>query len=194
MNVRTVRYPFAVAAFAALTLAAGQPVVADTPLGHTGTVGAHSLTDTSSTPGTRCDYKFSSGLGLGKLKSMTVKPPNMSPVRTKQIVGWQFTIQRRFVGSSTGPWKQVYHSITQTTSIGGGDSGGFTSMTAPISLPANEGATGEHFYRVIVKMFWYHADSSVMGTARNRVDFYRGVMNTGEHWTDNGSCGGLSPS
>jgi hypothetical protein len=191
---RTVRVPLATAVFGLAALAVGQPALADTELGHTGTVGAHSLTDTSSQPGAKCHYNFNSGLGLGKLKTIEVRPPNMSPVRTKQVVGWQFTIQRRFVGSSTGPWKQVYRSVTQTTSIGGGDSGGFTSMTAPISLPSNEGANGEHFYRVIVKMIWYHADSSVMGTARHRVDFYRGVMNTGEHWTDDGSCGGLSPS
>lgn len=194
---RTIRVPLAVAAFAILCLAASQPVLADTALGHTGTVGVHSLTDTSGKPGARCSYNFNSMLGLGKLKSITVRPPNMSAVagRTSQIIGWQFTIQRRFVGSSTGPWKNIYRSIRQTTSIGGsGDSGGFSSLTAPISLPSNEGETGEHYYRVIVKMFWYHKDESVQGTARNRVDFYRGVMNTGHRWTDNGSCGGLSPS
>ena len=190
MNGRTLRFPFAVAAFAALTLAAGQPVLADTPLGHTGTVGAHSLTDTHSTPGAKCHYE-GGGVGVGFIDSIKVRPPNMSPVRTKQIAGWQFTVERRFVGSSTGPWKQVYHSVIQTTSIGGGDSGGFTSMTAPISVPSNEGTTGEHFFRVIVKMFWYHADSSVMGTARNRVDFYREIKGNLAATFD-GSCGGLS--
>ena len=197
MFSRTVRVPFAFAVFGLAALAVGQPVLADTELGHTGTVGAHSLTDTSSKPGAKCHYTFSTGLGLGKLKTIEVRPPNMSPVagRTHQIAGWQFTIQRRFVGSSTGPWKQIYKSNQQTTAIGGGDSGGFTSMTAPITLPSNEGVTGEHFYRVFVKMFWYRKDdATVQGTALHRVDFYRGVMNTGERWTDDGSCGGLSPS
>lgn len=198
MLFRAFRNSLVVAALALAMLATGRPVLADTELGDNGTVGAHSLTDTSSTPGAKCHYRFNSDLGLGRLKSITVRPPNMSAVagRTNQIVGWKFAIQRRFVGSSTGPWKQIYHSILQTTSTGGsGDAGGFSSMTAPISLPSNEGATGVHHFRVIVSMFWYRKDDeTIQGSSRHRVDFYRGVMNTGERWTDDGSCGGLSPS
>ena len=61
--------------------------------------------------------------------------------RTNQVVGWRFTVERRL---NLGPWKKVAKSVEQTTSVGGsGDAGGFSSMTVPITLPANEGMNGE---------------------------------------------------
>ena len=196
MVFRAARFPLAVAVFALFMLAAGQPVLADTELGDHGNVGVHSLTDTHSTPGARCDYKFKSVLGLGELKSITVRPPNMdaSPGRTQQIIGWRFMIQRSFVGEHNAPWKTVYKSDLQTTSIGG-EGGGFSSMSTAIIVPPNEGVTGVHHYRVVVKMVWFGKDGqSVIGWSSHRVDFYRGAMNTGQRWVDNGWCAGLSPS
>lgn len=193
---RTLPIPFLVLALVVLTLAAAQTVLADTELGDAGNVGMHSLTDTHATPGARCGYKLNSDLGLGKLKTITAHPPNMraAPGRSHQVIGWRFTIQRNFVGEHNRPWKVVYSSSLQTTAIGG-EGGGFSSMSASILVPPNEGATGVHHYRVVVKMFWFGKDDqTVVGTSRHRVDFYRGVMNTGERWTDDGSCGGLSPS
>jgi len=185
MVLRAMRIPLALAAFALLCVFGSQVVLADTELGDTGKVGVHSLTDTHSTPGARCHYNAS-----GKLKSIEVRPPNMQAFagRTNQVVGWRFTVERRV---DPGPWKTVYTSVRQTTSVGGsGDAGGFTSMTAPITLPPNE--SGQHEFRVLVKMFWYAKDDqTVNGTSRHRVDFYRNLTSTGGRSTDEGACGAL---
>jgi hypothetical protein len=111
--------------------------------------------------------------------------------RTNQIVGWRVSVERRL---DLGPWKTVYTSIRQTTSVGGsGDAGGFSSMTAPITLPANEGVNGAHEFRVVVKMFWYAKDDqTVNGTSRHRVDFYRNLLSNGDRSTDEGSCAALT--
>jgi hypothetical protein len=195
MLSRSLRSAIAGGALLAAAVVVAQPAFADTELGDSGDVGAHSLTDTHSTPGVRCDYHFNSGSGLGRLTSMTVKPPNMdlSPDKSHQTIGWSFSIQRRRQGEQDTVWKQVYKSPLQSTSIGGGDSGGFSSMSTDITVPANEGATGIHQYRVVVKMRWYGA-AGVIGSSRHRADFYRGVMNTGQKWTTDGYCAGLSPS
>lgn len=197
MSSRVARTSLAVAAFALLTVVGSQSVLADTELGDHGVVGTHSLSDTHSSPGVTCHYKFASGIGLGKLKSITVQPPNMALAtgRSQQIIGWSFTIQRRRQGEQDTVWKQVYRSIRQTTSIGGGDSGGFEPMSTSITLDPNEGVTGIHQFRVFVKMYWYGQNgSTVNGWSKHRVDFYKGVMNTGEHWVDDSYCAGLSPS
>jgi len=196
MFTRGLRVPLAVFVFMIGALFAAQTVLADTELGDKGKVGVHSLTDTHAKPGVTCKYKFSSGLGLGKLRTITVRPPNMaaSPGRSQQVIGWSFTIQRRRVGEQNTPYKTIYRSDLQTTSIGG-EGGGFESMSASITIPPNEGVTGVHHYQVIVKMLWYGKDDqTVVGSSRHRVDFYRGVMNTGEHWVDTEWCASLSPS
>ena len=196
MLTRMLRLPLAAAVFVILLVAAGQMALADTVLSQSGNVGANSLTDTHAKPGATCNYKFNSGLGLGKLKTITVRAPNMaaSPGRSHQIIGWKFSIERRRVGEQSTAWKTIYHSVLQTTAIGG-EGGGFESMTAPITLDPNEGATGVHRYRVDVQMEWFAKNGqTVVGKSLHRVDFYRGVMNTGQHWVDDGWCAGLSPS
>ncbi|HEY5519587.1 MAG TPA: hypothetical protein VIK08_02935 [Candidatus Limnocylindrales bacterium] len=48
---------------------------------------------------------------------------------------------------------------------------------------------------MIVQMDWFGKNGkTVVGTSRHRVDFYRGVMNTGQRWVDDNWCAGLSPS
>jgi hypothetical protein len=188
MRSRALRIPLGVAAFAIISVLGSQPVLADTELGDTGKVGVHSLTDTHATPGAKCHYNAS-----GRLKAIEVRPPNMEAAaqRTNQIVGWRVSVERRL---DLGPWKTVYTSIRQTTSVGGsGDAGGFSSMTAPITLPANEGVNGAHEFRVVVKMFWYAKDDqTVNGTSRHRVDFYRNLLSNGDRSTDEGSCAALT--
>jgi len=71
----------------------------------------------------------------------------------------------------------------------------FCARGRSITLDPNEGATGVHRYRVIVQMDWFGKNGkTVVGTSRHRVDFYRGVMNTGQRWVDDNWCAGLSPS
>lgn len=191
MIIRAKRVSLAFAAFALLLMLGSQTALADTELGDHGKVGVHSLTDSSSTPGAKCTYKV--GATFTKLKSITVRPPNMaaSPGRTSQIIGWRFVIERRFNGSTLGPWKQIYRSPLQTTSIGG-EGSGFSSMSAAITLPPNEGITGEHEFRVVVKMVWLGKDDqTVVGSSRHRVDFYRVVTTAGGHSTTQASCGAL---
>jgi hypothetical protein len=196
MNWRTLRAPLAGATLVLVAVFAAQPALADTELGDSGHVGAHSLTDTHAQPGVTCNYKYSSSLGVGKITKLTVRPPNMdlAPGRTHQIIGWSFTIDRRRVGEQNTAYKHYYTSPLQTTSIGG-ESGGFSSMSTPITFPPNDGITGVHHYRVTVKMVWFAKDGeTVSGTSRHRVDFYKGVENTGQHWVDNEWCASVSPS
>ena len=59
-------------------LAVAQPALAYTELGTTGTVGAHSLTDTSGSPGAVCVYKFNSD-NAWQLKHIYVASGARSP-------------------------------------------------------------------------------------------------------------------
>ena len=195
MARRSLRTGILGAALLLVGLVAAQPAFADTELGDSGKVGAHSLRDTHSSPGATCRFRFDAQVGLGKLRSMTVHPPRMaaSPGKSVQLIGWRFTIQRRLVGERQTSWRTVYKSAEQTRTIGG--QGSFYDMRAPISVPANDGVTGVHQYRAIVKMFWYATNGqTVIGSSRHRDDYYKGVMNNSRSWIQNGYCASFSPS
>ena len=67
---RALRSTLVVTTVAIALLGIAQPVFADTELGHTGTVGVHSLSDTSGNPGTTAKYKYNSSDGFGWLKRL----------------------------------------------------------------------------------------------------------------------------
>jgi hypothetical protein len=67
-------------------------------------------------------------------------------------------------------------------------------MSVSVSVGPNEGVTGVHHYRVTVNLYWYGSGgSTIIGSSRHRVDFYKGVMGT-QHWVDSAWCASLSPS
>ena len=182
----------ALACAAGVLTAGAIPALADTPLGHSGTVGAHSLNDSSSSPGTTCLYKYHSGNDAGNLVKMVVKPPNVRAVagKSSQTVGWRFTVQRRVqgIGGAT-QWVQRFTSPEMTAVTDDSHNATFSSASVPVKTgPFLAG--GNYQYRVMVTTIWHRGDGSVQGKAKNRVDFYAGELDTGgsniqdEHCTD----------
>lgn len=164
----------ALSAMAALVMA--QPALAYTDLGTTGTTGAHSLTDTSSSPGTGCVYKFSTGMGIWKLKHMYVQPPNVkaAPGHGMEQVAWQFTVQREIVSfGGISPWKDRYTSPKFYATTDSTHNAGFAEESVGVTVPFDFGADASANYRVLVKVFWYDKHSAVIGTDTMRDDWYQ---------------------
>ena len=101
-------------AIAALSVV--QPALAY-ELGHTGTVGAHSTTDTSSDPGAIGKYRYYASDGFGWLTRFWVNPPHMKAVagQTHQTVGWLFKVERQDCGfGGCSQWRVTYTSPEMT--------------------------------------------------------------------------------
>ena len=125
-------------AFAAL--AAAQPAIAAIQLSRTGTVGAHSLTDTSANPAAIGKYKYYASDGFGWLVRFFVNPPNMRAVAGKsaQTVGWKFTVQRKICGfTGCGNWTTRYTSPEMTAVTDDAHNAAFTQATASRSARAS---------------------------------------------------------
>lgn len=173
-----------VATIAVAALGATQPVFADTPLGHTGTVGVHSLTDTSSNPGAIAYYKYNNSDGFGWLKRLYVNPPNMRAVAgmSNQTVGWLFTVERKICGiPGCGHWELRYTSSETTAVTDDAHSPSWGQASVRVTVPcghncADAGAT----YRVTVKMIWHRPNGSVQGTVRDRIYYYSAQMSNGD--------------
>src|SRR4051794_26240616 len=143
---------FAVAALACAVL----PTLADTPLGHTGKVGAHSLNDSTSSPGATCNYVYKSGNDAGKLKQIIVMPPNVRAIAGKsaQTVGWLFSVERRTQGiGGASNWVERYTSPEMTAVTNDAHDAAFTSASVPVQ-PGRFEAGGIFQYRVIVTTVW----------------------------------------
>jgi hypothetical protein len=168
------------------TLAFAQPAQAYVETGTTGTVGVHSLTDTSSSPGARCDYDYSPSNGW-MLQHISVRPPRMKAVagQGNERVAWHFTIQRRVFDPDAHPWKTQYTSPNYFTHTNSSTYASFSREGVDISPPFLPGGQSSAVYRVIVKLIWYRSNGDVLGTATERVEHY-------DDWTDpyhNGSVG-----
>ena len=170
-----------------------QPALADTELGHRGTVGVHSLRDTSEHPGATCKYRYLPAYGYGQLRRIEVRPPQVKAVSGKshQLVGWRFTIQRKEIGLfGSTHWHKRYTSPEQITYTDDAHNAAFAGMFVRVKVPfgpATQDAIA--IYRVIVKLFWHRADGEIAGVARHRVDFYNSVMSSGERNVQQGACG-----
>lgn len=153
------------------TTAAGS-VSADTELGHTGQVGAHSLRDGDIYhPGATCRYKTLAGgryAWQGKLTRLDVRPPRMRSIGSSQRVGWRFIVQR---AKGDGPWAVTYRSPVQKSRAYSTTNASFDPMTTAVAVPSDY-ADETYVYRVLVRMLWYRADGSVQGTARHAVNHY----------------------
>ena len=171
----------ALACTAGVLAATAVPALADTPLGHSGKVGAHSLSDSASSPGTSCQYKYHSGNNSGDLVKIVVKPPNVRAVagNNSQTVGWRFTVQRRVQGEGGATqWVQRFTSPEMTAVTDDSHNASFNSASVPVRTgPFLAG--GVYQYRVIVTTIWHRGDGSTQGKAKNRVDFYAGDLDTG---------------
>jgi hypothetical protein len=188
-----VRSLFIAMGLTSVMVAGVQPVLADTELGHNGTVGVHSLADTSSNPGATCKYKFLPSWDFGKLVRIFVKPPKMRAVAGKdaQTVGWTFTVQRRIFGiTGSGPWVDRYTSPEMMAVTDDAHNATFSQSSVSVTVPFGPGAEDVvAVYRVKVKMFWHRANGSIQGTARHRVDYYHSTMTNGDTGLQPEVCG-----
>ena len=162
---------------------AGQPssqagIIEVPRLPQSGTVGAYSLNDTSTSPGVQAIYRYVSKYDTWKLGKIVVRAPNMSAVsgKTAQKVGWNFTIQRRFCdfGFCT-KWSDDYTSPTFTSVTNDVTNAPFADRSVGVR-PGPFGYDGGYGYRAIVKMFWYRPSGSVQGTAKVRIYYYQLTM------------------
>lgn len=167
------------AAIATLALVLAQPAMAYTELSTTGTVGVHSLTDTSGSPGAICIYKYQSGASLWQLKHIYVYPPNMKgvPGQGTEQVAWQFTVQRRIwsaFSSHPGPWENRYTSAKFYAYTDSSSNAilGVQDVKVFVPFASDGGADAVADYRVITKLLWYKTSGGVLGTATERVDWY----------------------
>ena len=176
-------------------LLGAQPVLADTELGHTGTVGIHSLSDTSGNPGAWCGYKLLSGPGVEKLIKLVVKPPKMKAVsgQTHQKVGWVIIVQRQAgPDGQSNPWIDKFTSTEQTAYTSYLQNAAFAGdRTITVTVPYGVYDTShDAIYRVNVMMIWHNANGSVQGTALHRVGHYGlyDVSNTSSSSPQGGFC------
>jgi hypothetical protein len=162
------------------------PALADTPLGHTGNVGAHSLNDGFDTAdrGVTCAYGASS-----QFVSIEVNAPNIY-ARDKtagvdtQKVGWRYIVTRQHDSNTPVAYKKS--TIVKGTATDSGPAL-LANRTDPLSVPFKYAT--DAFY-VKIKMFWYRADGTIAGTATNRVDYY--IQNANGSSANQSACLGVA--
>ena len=190
-TIGTRRRPLAAAiATFLLALIVAAPAVAQIEQGHTGTVGPHSLRDSSTKPGATCRFRRIQPSPGGysyeaKLNRIDVRPPKVRAISGSQEVGWRFFVQRRGWESSGqgygefGPWVVTYQSPIQRDVTHAGTNASFTTMGIGVNVPTSKPF---YEYRVQVKMFWYRPDGRTQGTATHRVEWYKSVYNNWPDW------------
>lgn len=178
MNIRPTRYLVAFAASLIALVIGASPVSAYKHLGTTGNTGTHSLTDTRSSPGADCVYRFSDVGTAWELRRINVRPPNVQASvfhEGNQRVGWRFSVERResnaFTGS--GSWIHRYTSPTQKRTTDADHDASFSPMDVSVRVPEVASSDVWYHYRVIVKVLWYRDNGSVSGTARMRVEWFK---------------------
>jgi hypothetical protein len=175
---------FIAAVVASALVASVQPVFADKELGHTGTVGNHSLTDTAGDPGAVGKYRYYPSDGFGWLKRFRVDPPNVKAVagESAQTVGWRFTVERKVCGlGGCDIWRLRYTSPEQTAVTDDATNAAFTKMAVSVKVPCGHNcADAGAIYRINVKMIWHRPNGNVQGTALHRIYWYGAEMDTGE--------------
>ncbi len=181
---RSLRTLVVVGTIGVAALAATQPVLAY-ELSSTGTVGVHSLTDTSSNPAAIGRYRWYASDGVGWLNRFYVNPPNMRAVagHSSQTVGWKYMVERKMCGiGGCGSWMLRFTSMQFTAVTSDTHNAAFTQETASVTVPCGHNcADAGAKYRITVKMIWHSGDGSVQGTVLNRIYWYGQQMNTGEH-------------
>lgn len=180
MRIRRKRFIVMVVAASLAAHLGAQPIAAYTEVRTTGTVGAHSLTDTSSSPGADCLYRYRPVHNLWQLRRINVDPPNVRAVPSQgdQHVGWRFIIQRRAFSAFSnhpGPWEKRYTSEVFMASTDSMHDAQFSPAGVRVNVPVQPGNDVVFAYRAIVKAYWYRANGTVMGTATMRVGWYHSV-------------------
>lgn len=168
------------------------PVVAYRHLGTTGSTGTHGLTDTRSSPGADCLYRFSDVGTAWELRRINVDPPNAQASAFQegtQRVGWKFTVERQTVSAFSdepGPWEHRYTSPVMKATTDADHDAAFSPMGVRVTVPDEASSDVKFFYRVIIKAIWYRDSGGVSGTGRMRVAWFKSFMgndSTTQRWS-----------
>ncbi len=178
-------------------LAATQPVLGY-ELGHTGTVGVHSMTDTAGDPAAIGKYRYYASDGFGWLTRFWVFPPKMKAVAGKsaQTVGWTFTVERKDCGfGGCSHWFGTYTSPEQTAVTSDATNASFSQATVLVHVPCGHNCADlGSSYRITVKMIWHRPGGSIQGTVRDRIYWYGAAMTNGDTGVQEKTAGaGWSP-
>jgi len=168
-----------------MALLASGPVLADTDIGTTGVVGAHSLVDTGTQAGVTCRYNF-------LLRHLDVRPPRMRAVGGTQAVAWRFAVLRTKYPDIGDPTvKQTYRSPWQTAMTTTTRNARFSTMSINVDVP-RDGRTGDVYYEYVVnvEMVWMQGSGQITGRSMHRVDHYRWVAGAGS--SVQGPCGSVA--
>ena len=164
-------------------LAIAQPALGG-DLGHRGTVGSYSVTDTSSNQSVLAHYRWYNSDNLGWLKKLFVDPPKMKAVagRSNQTVGWQFIVERKDCGfTGCAHWKKTYTSPEMTAVTDDAHNASFSQASVRVYVPCGHLCEDEvSAYRVTIKMIWHKANGNVQGTAKYRIYWYASETSRGD--------------
>jgi hypothetical protein len=188
---KRLRRPMVVALAVTAALSVSQVALGYVETKTTGTVGAHSVTDTAARPGVICSYRPSSTPGVAKLKRIYISAPHVKAIQGSghEKVGFQYVIQRaRYGGSHSGEFRRLYRSPIFTSVTDSTHNAGFGQDSHDIVIPYAYG-TDSAGYRVIIKAFWYQGESgtTVRGTTTGRIEWYS-LANGVNAGPFNGSC------
>jgi len=179
MKNRTARHVLALSAALVAFVLGAAPVAGYEHLGTTGNTGTHSLTDTRSSPGADCVYKFFDAGTAWELRRIKVRPPHAQASafhsNGDQQVGWRFTVERRYVDAFTGAgvWQHRYTSPIQKRMTDADHDASFSAMDVRVNVPDDASSDVWYKYRVVVKVFWYRDNGSVSGTATMRIEWFK---------------------
>lgn len=171
-----------------LALAASPVASADTSVRESGTRGAHSLRDSSGSPGVTCKYRtFDLYLGYweGWLRRLNVQPPRVWAAAGTQQVGWRFKAQRK---RNNGAWQTTYTSPTSRATATLTVMASFSSKSINVVEPNDAGLGPDYRYRVRVEMFWYNPSGSVTGKSVHMVNYYQRNYPDGFSSDERGVC------
>jgi hypothetical protein len=170
-------------------LVAVSPVAAATELGRSGIVGPHKVVDKESSAGAACSYAKVKGRPNNlSLVQISVSSPHVWAVSGDQLVGWNFSVQRRQFGlGGHGPWSNRYTSPRFTEWATETQEADFTYASVNVTVPGAANMESYFEYRVIVKLFWFGDNGSVTGSARKLLLWY--YQDDAETYdTQKGSC------
>ncbi len=165
--------PIAGAVMAALMVS--QPALGYVETGTTGTVGAHSLTDTMDTPGGACQYMTSTPVTVTKLNHVYVNAPHVMAVdgMGMEKVGWKVIVQRQdWDESGPGAWVNLKSSRLSTAFTDSTHEATFSQKGLKVTVPYAYG-TDFALYRTMAKIVWFkHNGRTKLGTATELIEWY----------------------
>jgi hypothetical protein len=149
------------------------PAVAETHLGHAGSIGRHHLRDSAKHPGAVCLYRHFTQQGGGiAIDGVVARPPvvfarDLTSGTDSATVGYRARLQST---DDFATWKTIDLKPIQKATATDHQRADFVAQRFNVALGT---------YRVLVDMLWYAADGHIVGGAASRVDFYIGKDHQG---------------